>query len=195
MQAQKKSSSNVLKLIILSLLGTISFLLFFLNFPIPFLPPYLKIDFGDVPALIAALIFSPLAGIIVIAIKNGLYLVAGGGNIVGVIANFLAAAMFVTPVAILYHRYKGVKSIVSGLVTGTVIMAVGMSILNYLIILPVYVLFMGMEDMATESAKRFAVLFGILPFNIIKGIIVGALFVPLFIKMRSWIEEKQATLA
>jgi len=187
-------STKLLKLIILSLLGTISFLLFFLNFPLPFLPPYLKIDFGDVPALLAALIFSPVAGIIVVAIKNVLYLVIGGGDPVGVVANFIAAILFIMPVAIIYHKYKGVKSIVSGLVTGTIVMAVGMSVLNYLVILPVYALFMGMEEMKIASVKGFAVMFGILPFNLLKGIIVGILFVPLFIKMRSWIEKKQMEL-
>ncbi|MFP3489854.1 ECF transporter S component, partial [Staphylococcus sp. SIMBA_130] len=74
MRNTSKQSSNLLKLIILALLGTISLLLFFLNFPLPFLPSYLKIDFSDVPALMASLIFSPLAGIIVVAVKNLLYL-------------------------------------------------------------------------------------------------------------------------
>src|SRR5690625_3364006 len=186
-----QSSSRLVKIIILAVLGTVSLLLFFLNFPLPFLPPYLKVDFGEVPALLAALIFSPMAGVIVVGIKNILYLFVGGGEPVGVIANFLAANMFILPVAIFYHKYKGVKSIVSGLVTGTIVMAVGMSILNYLVILPVYAFFMGMEEMKIESVKWFAVMFGILPFNLLKGIIVGILFVPLFIKMRSWIEKKQ----
>lgn len=188
-------SKKLVKLIILALLGTISFLLFFLNFPIPFLPtPYLKVDFGDVPALIAALIFSPLAGVMVLAIKNFLYFVIGGGDPVGVWASFFAASMFILPVAFLYHKYKGIKSIVIGLVAGTIIMAVGMSVLNYLVILPIYAWFMGMEEMKIESVKWAAVVFGIFPFNIIKGIMVGILFVPLFIKMRSWIESKQTQL-
>lgn len=190
-----KQSSKLLKLIILALLGTISLVLFFLNFPLPFLPPYLKIDFSEVPALIAALIFTPMAGVAVEAIKNMLYLVvSGAGDPIGVIANFLAGVMFIVPVAVLYHRYKGVKSIISGLITGTIIMAIGMSILNYLVILPAYAWFMGWEDMS-QSAKWLAVSFGVLPFNIIKGIIVGLLFVPLFIKMKRWIEQKQTNLA
>src|SRR5699024_8826829 len=90
-------SSKLVKLIILSLLGTISLLLFFLNFPLPLLPGYLKIDFGDIPALIAGLVFSPLAGVFVIAIKNVLYLAIGGGEPVGTLSNFLAASMFVLP--------------------------------------------------------------------------------------------------
>lgn len=194
MQTPNMSSSKLVKMIILALMGTISLLLFFLKFPLPFLPPYLKIDFGEVPALIAALIFSPIAGIIVVGIKNLLYLiVSGASDPIGVAANFLSGMMFVVPVAVLYHKYKGVKSIVSGLLSGTIIMAIGMSVLNYLIILPAYAWFMGWE--MTEQVKWISVIAGVLPFNAVKGIIVGMLFVPLFIKMRAWIEQKQANMA
>ncbi|MBM7600720.1 riboflavin transporter FmnP [Virgibacillus halotolerans] len=194
MQSTNRHSSKLLKLIILSLMGTISLVLFFLNFPLPFLPPYLKIDFSDVPAMMAALIFSPMAGVIVIGIKNVLYwLVSGAGDPIGVLANFVAGLMFVVPVSILYHKFKGVKSIITGLITGTVIMALGMSVLNYFFILPAYGWFMGWE--MTEQVKWTSVLVGILPFNFIKGIVVSLLFVPLFMKMRSWIEQKQAKVA
>lgn len=194
MQDTNRHSSKLLKLIILSLLGTISLVLFFINFPLPFLPPYLKIDFSDVPAMMAALIFSPMAGVIVIGIKNVLYwLVSGAGDPIGVLANFLAGLMFVVPVSILYHKFKGVKSIVTGLITGTVVMAVGMSVLNYFVVLPAYGWFMGWG--MTDQVKATTVLVGILPFNFIKGIIVSLLFVPLFMKMRTWIEQKQAKVA
>lgn len=189
-----RTSSRLLKLILLALLGTISLLLFFLNFPLPFLPGYLKIDFSEVPALMAALIFSPIAGVIVEAIKNLLYLVVGGGEPVGVTANFLAGVLFIVPTAVLYHKYKGVKSIVSGLVAGTLLSAIGMSILNYLIILPVYAWFMGMEEMKIESVKWYTAAYFIFPFNIIKGCIVGLLFVPLYFKLQNWIEQKQTNI-
>lgn len=191
MQQKVKQSSNLLKLIILSLLGTISLLLFFINFPLPFLPPYLKIDFSDVPALMASLIFSPIAGVIVVAVKNILYLaVSGAGDPIGVAANFLAGLMFILPVSILYHKFKGVKSVITGLVTGTVTMAIGMSVLNYFFILSAYSWLMGWE--MSDQLIWTSVLVGVLPFNMIKGIVVALLFVPLFIKIRSWIEKQQA---
>ncbi|WP_010094978.1 ECF transporter S component [Ornithinibacillus scapharcae] len=190
MQQTNKQSSNLARLIILSLLGAVSLLLFFINFPLPLLPSYLKVDFSDVPAIMATLIFSPLAGVIVVAIKNVLYLAVGGGEIVGVAANFLAGALLVLPIGILYHKFKSVKSIVSGLITGTIIMAVGMGVFNYFILLPAYGLMMGWD--VTHSFMIGTIFVGILPFNIIKGIIVGVLFVPVFIKMRRWIEQQQA---
>jgi riboflavin transporter FmnP len=188
---KSKQSSKLQKLVILALLGTIALILFFINFPLPFLPPYLKIDFSDVPALMASLIFSPLAGVIVVLVKNVLYLaISGAGDPIGVLANFLAGVLFVVPVSVIYHKYhKGVKSVVTGLVTGTIILAIGMSILNYYVILPAYAWFMGWD--MSEQMVWGAVLAGVLPFNLIKGIIVSLLFIPLFIKMRSWIEQKR----
>ncbi len=191
MQKKEKHSSKLVKLVILALLGTIALILFFLKFPLPFLPPYLKIDFSDMPALMAGLIFSPMAGVVVVLIKNLLYLiVTGAADPIGIVANFLAGVMFVLPVSLMYHKFhKGVKSIVSGLITGTLIMAIGMTVLNYYVILPAYAWFMGW-DMGNQIVWG-AILIGVLPFNVIKGIVVGLLFVPLFIKMRTWIEQKQ----
>lgn len=191
----KNGSTNLVKIIILSLLGTISLLLFFLNFPLPFLPPYLKVDFSDVPAIMASFIFSPLAGVAVVGIKNGIYfLTSGSGDPVGVLANFTAGVMFTYPVAFLYHKYKkGVKTIVSGLIAGTIAMTIGMGILNYLVMLPAYALVMGWEMGPTE--KLTTIFVGIIPFNLLKGIIISILFVPLYIKMKHWIDEKRTNLA
>src|SRR5690625_1181165 len=147
-------SSRLIKIIIIALFGTISFLLFLLKFPLPLLPPYLKIDFGEVPALMAGLIFSPLAGVFVVLVKNGLYLIIGGGEPVGVTANIIAAIAFILPVSIFYHKYKNVKSIVSGLITGTIIMAISMSIFNYLVILVIYTFFIVLEMSKIELINR-----------------------------------------
>ncbi len=187
---QTKRSSKLVKLVVLSLLAALSLVLFFISFPLPLLPPYLKVDFSDIPALLAGLIFSPLAGVLVVLMKNLLYFVASGASDpIGVAANFIAGSLFIFPVAYLYHRYRGVKSIVSGLVIGTVVMAIVMSLLNYFIILPAYSLLIGME--MNETIKWISVVGGVLPFNFIKGIIVSMLFVPVFIKLSEWINQKR----
>ena len=55
--------------------------LMLLNFPLPPFPNFLFIDFSDIPALIAALIFGPVAGILVEFFKNGLdYIMTGSAN-------------------------------------------------------------------------------------------------------------------
>ncbi|MFD1020542.1 ECF transporter S component [Thalassobacillus hwangdonensis] len=184
-------SSKLFKLIVLAIFGTMSMVLMFLNFPLPFLPQYLKVDFSEVPALIAAILFTPAAGVIVEGLKNLLYLIyTGAGDPVGVVANFAAGVLFVVPVAMLYHKVKSTKGLVSGLVTGTVVMALGMSVLNYFIILPAYSWFMGWETMSAQ-VKWVTVVAAILPFNALKGIIVALLFVPLFAKLQPWMRQKR----
>lgn len=191
---QKNHSSKLTKLVVIALLSTVSLVLFFISFPLPLLPPYLKVDFSDVPALIAGLIFSPLTGVLVVFLKNALYFVLKGAtDPIGIPANFIAGAIYVFPVAYFYHKYKGVKSVVTGLVIGTIAMAIIMSVLNYMIILPAYSWVGGFE--MSSSIKLKTVLSAILPFNFIKGIIVSILFVPLFIKMREWVEQKRLQIA
>src|SRR5690625_274628 len=132
----KRTTPMLMMLTTLALLSTISLVLFFISFPLPMLPPYLKVDFSDVPALIASLIFSPLAGVLVVFLKNLLYLIfTGATDPIGVAANFIAGALFILPVSLLYHKLRTVKSIIIGLIIGTVGMTVIMAILNYFVIL------------------------------------------------------------
>ena len=70
-------------------------------------------------------------------------------------------------------------------------MASIMSLLNYLIILPAYSWVMGIDDWVTSTAKMATVMGAILPFNFIKGVIVSILFIPMFIKLQQWIEQKR----
>ena len=68
-----EQKNSVVQMVSVAMLSSIAYLLMMLDFPFPGLPPFLKIDFSDVPALIAAIIFSPIAGVIVEAIKNILH--------------------------------------------------------------------------------------------------------------------------
>lgn len=189
MMHAKRNAPTLTVITTLALFSTISLVLFFISFPLPMLPAYLKVDFSDVPALIAGLIFSPLAGVLVVFFKNLFYLIfTGVTDPIGVIANFVAGVLFILPVALLYHKFRTVKSVIIGLVIGTIGMAVIMAILNYFVILPAYAFFIGME--MNETIKWASVVAGVLPFNFIKGIIVSSLFVFLFMRLRHWIEEK-----
>ncbi|MCE3403985.1 ECF transporter S component, partial [Staphylococcus aureus] len=82
------------RLITISMLSAIAFVLTFIKFPIPFLPPYLTLDFSDVPSLLATFTFGPVAGIIVALVKNLLNYLFSMGDPVGPFANFLAGASF-----------------------------------------------------------------------------------------------------
>src|SRR4051794_31503954 len=183
---EKRKKLNVRAYVSIGMLSSIAYLLMLLNFPLPIFPNFLFVDFSDIPALIATLVFGPLAGILVEFFKNVLnYLATGSqtGVPVGHIANFVAGIVFVLPTLFVYNRLKTRKGMTIALVAGTVIMAVVMSILNYILILPAYTLLMGFPDM------RNLVVPAILPFNILKGIIMSVIFMLLFIRMQAWINK------
>lgn len=183
---KKKEKMNVKAMVSIGMLSSIAYLLMLLNFPLPPFPSFLFIDFSDIPALIAALIFGPVAGILVEFFKNSLnYLMTGSatGVPVGHIANFLAGVLFVLPTYYVYNKMKTRKGMTLALFVGTLTMAVMMSILNYIFILPAYTALLNFPDM------RNLVVPAILPFNILKGVIMSSIFMLLFIRMQAWINK------
>ena len=108
-------------LIAIAMLSSISFVLMLLAFPLPVLPAYLKVDFSDIPALIAAITMGPVAGILVAFLKNVLdWLFAGSptGVPVGHMANFVTSILFITPVYLIYRKATSSKGIMYGLRLG-----------------------------------------------------------------------------
>ncbi|OAS87431.1 MULTISPECIES: ECF transporter S component [Metabacillus] len=184
--------SKVRKHVTVGMLSSIAYLLMMLDFPFPGFPSFLQIDFSDVPALIAAIVFGPAAGLMVEAIKNILhYLIQGSatGVPVGEISNFIAGSLFILPSAYLFRRFKNLKGLLVGLAIGTLLMTVIMSILNYFVIMPAYTLFLNMPAMTSEATRQLVVA-AILPFNLIKGLIVTLLIIAIMSKMRTWLTNQ-----
>ncbi|QGQ46730.1 ECF transporter S component [Metabacillus sediminilitoris] len=181
--------SKVKKHVTVGMLSSIGYLLMMLDFPFPGFPTFLQIDFSDIPALIAAIVFGPSAGLMVEAFKNILhYLIQGNatGVPVGEMSNFIAGSLFILPSAYMFRRFKNLKGLLIGLSIGTLLMTVIMSILNYYLIMPAYTLFLNMPAMSSEATRQF-VIAAILPFNLIKGLFVTLLLVAIMSKMKNWL--------
>ncbi len=180
-------------MIAIAMLSSISFVLMLFNFPLPALPPFLKVDFSDVPALIAAVTMGPVAGVMVALFKNVLHWMFSGsptGVPVGEMANFATSILFILPVYMIYRKVSNSKGLVSGLFVGILAMAIGMSVLNYAVFLPMYTYFLNMPAL-TGSALRDTIVLGILPFNLIKGILLSLVIILLFRTMRTWLEKQR----
>ena len=183
---------NLKTFVAVGMLSSLAYVLMLIKFPLPTFPAYLTVDFSDIPALIAALLFGPIAAIVVEFIKNLIdYLMIGSeaGLPIGNLANFLAGISFVLPTYFVYKRLKTKKGMTVSLIVGTIFMAVLMSFLNYIAILPAYIFLLGWDPMTTAEIRKFAVAL-ILPFNIFKGIIITGLFMLLFTRMKAWIDKQ-----
>lgn len=175
------------QLLTITLMAVISFIIMFLELPLPIFPEFLKIDLSDLPALITGLAMGPVAGILVELLKNVLHLLRTSSGGVGELANFLVGVALILPSSIIYSKKKDVKSLAVGLFAGILLMGVVGGLANYFILLPFYKNFMPMEAIIGMANKvnpsvtdmTSLILYAIVPFNIIKGAVVTVFAVAL----------------
>lgn len=166
MKNVSKSTNLTVKL---GLLSAIALVLMFFEFPI--LPAYgfLKIDLSDIPALIGAFAFGPLAGILVEGIKNILITLLKGTQSggIGELANFIIGASFIGTAGLVYKLKKTRKTAFISLAVAIVIMSAVGVLANYFILIPLY-----FKALPTDQIIKYLV-YGIIPFNLIKGFLIS----------------------
>ncbi len=157
----KLTTKNI---VILSLLVAISVVLVYL-IHLPIIPsaPYLEYDPADIPILIGAFAFGPIAGIIITIIASGIQAltVSAASGIYGFIMHVIATSTLVIVASIIYRIKHTRIGAVIGLVCGTIAMTGIMLIANHFIT-PFY------TGMPTEAVDALLIP-AILPFNLIKA--------------------------
>lgn len=186
------TTKNMVKI---SVLGVISVVLMIFDISSWFAPPFLKLDIADLPSLIGAFAMGPMAGVIVQLLKNILHVLVEGSITggVGELSNFLVGSIFAYTAGYIYYKKKNFKNAVIGLVVGVVTMTVFATLSNYFVIFPLYAKIFGwpMEKLVGmgSAVNRFVVdyktliLFAVVPFNILKGIVVSSVTLLLYKKV------------
>ena len=150
----------------------------FLDFSVPFMPAFIKMDLSKLPALIGAFSMGPVCGILICLIKNVLHLFITTTGGVGELSNFLLGVAFVLPAGLIYRHKKSRRSALIGSLLGAVIMGVFSVVSNYFLVYPVYYNFMpeeavlGAYQVIVPSMKNILqclVCFN-MPFTIVKGL-------------------------
>ncbi len=185
-----KHTSFIARIAILSALATV---IMFFEFPLPLFPVFLKIDFSEIPALLAAFALGPWSAVMIELIKNLIHLPMSSTMGIGEVANFLVGSIFVIPVGLIYKRMKNKGGAVIALGTGILSMAVFASLLNYFALIPLYAAVLnfpvdavvGMGTQANENIVgiKSLIAFGILPFNLIKGVVVSLIVTLMYKKL------------
>lgn len=162
----------------IGILSAIAFVLMLFEFPITIFP-WLKLDVSDMPALMGAFAFGPLAGIIIEFMKNLLQLALTGTTTAGVgeLANFLIGISFVVPAAVIYKKFRTRTSAIVGMFVGTISIIIVGILANVYILLPLY----GMHMSGAELSKY--ILVGLIPINGLKAIINSVVTLALYKKL------------
>ena len=175
-----RDGSKTKKLVMIAILGGLSAVLMFFKFPIPFMPPFMEFDFAGVVELIGGFTLGPLAAFLIVLIKILVKLVLMGSTtaFTGELSNFILSCSYVIPAVIIYQHQKSKHSALWGMMVGTGVCSALAIISNMYFIIPFYSQFLGLSMEAiigmcngvnpyvTDSLTL--VLWGILPFNLIK---------------------------
>lgn len=164
-----------------AMLSAVAYLLAFVEFPAPLSPSFARMDLSDFPALIGALAFGPLSGLLIELVKNALQLLTTSTGGIGEIANFLMGASYVVTAGFIYKRHKTKKTALATCVLASVVMGIAAALANYFILLPLFESFMPLDQLIASFAeflpfihtKLDVVLFNAFPFNLLKGLVIG----------------------
>lgn len=134
------------KLAVTGVLAAVSTVLMFLSVSVPFMPPFIKLDISELPAILASFSLGPLYGVAVAFVKNlvNLPFTTTGG--IGEVSNFIISSMFVFPAGLIYMLNKNRFTAFVGSLTGSVLAASISIFTNYYIVYPVYANFIPFEN-------------------------------------------------
>ena len=178
MNTKKSLRGYTRSMAVTAIMSAVSIVLMMLEFSVPFVPSFLKLDISDFPALLTSFAISPIAGVAVCLLKNVLHLFFTTTSGVGELANFIISSAFVLPAGLIYKRFRTKSGAVVASFVGAIAAALVCIPVNYYITYPFYAKVMipmdviiGMYQAILPSVDGLleALLIFNLPFTFLKG--------------------------
>lgn len=148
----------------MGMMAAIACVLGLIRFPLLPMVPFLTYDFADIPIIVSAFAFGPVAGILITLIVSFIQaFLLGGDQLYGFIMHVISSGAFVLIASIIYNRNKTKKTAIVSLVIATIVTVILMGFANYFIT-PYYYGGEGMREMVVQLMPF------ILLFNLIKWV-------------------------
>lgn len=205
---------KLIKIIVASsIFGALSIVLYcvpFFQFSLPFAPPFLKMHFDEIPIFIAGFAYGPTSAFIIIILKGLVKLsqdIAETGGI-GVVADVIYSIVFIIPACLFYKYNRSFKGAIISILIGIVTQLLFSSVIGLYTIYPLYGFYFnpqatnydqametigtlfGAIDNSISTAKDPKIIYEfLLPFNIIKNLIVVSFVLFVYKPIRIFIEK------
>lgn len=201
---KKFSSTHYISYI--AIFSCIAGLLMLVEVPLFFAPGFYKLDLSEIPVLICTFYLGPVSGVCAEFVKVMVKLLLKGTTtaFVGDFANFAVGCSFVLPASIIYHAKPGKKTALIGMVAGTLVMTIFGSAFNAIYLLPKFsalyvmpldaIVAMGTKVNSAINSVSTLVLFAVVPFNLLKGVVVSALTFLLYKRISPILHKNDARL-
>ena len=182
-----------------AMLSALAVVLQFIEFPIPLLiPPFIKFDLSDLPPLIGAFAYGPVAGVLIEFIKNLIHCTITKSATVGELSNFILGACFTATAGLIYKHNKTKKTAIIGAFTGAIVMGLVSIVSNYFVVYPFYYKAFMPEEVvlsayqailpSVTSVLQCLFIFN-LPFTIVKGVICALIAIPIYKPLRKILKQ------
>ncbi|WP_231921698.1 ECF transporter S component [Levilactobacillus zymae] len=138
----RQQGLGVRAMVEMALFAGVAYVLMFISIPIIPIVPYMKLDLSDLVVLLGMSIFGAGGAILIAAVKELLYFVSTGldiVNFIGVLTAFIADIAFILPIsAVLKDRPRTLSRQVMAVIVGTISLTVVLSLANWWVITPLY---------------------------------------------------------
>lgn len=128
--------------------------------------PFLKLNISDVPIMIAGFCYGPITGSLIVVVKILAKCLMTSSGFTGELADLIVSVTYILPAALIYKFYKNRKGAIIGMGVGTIISTIAACLTNYFILLPMY---------HWKLSYTHTIFAGILPFNLLKNILISIL--------------------
>lgn len=186
------SHSRIQRMVGIACLAALAFILMLFEFPVIPVASYLKIDFSDVPVLVGTYLYGPLGGVMIAFLKCLIHGMIHGfsvGELIGVFSDFVSSLALLLPFAFAWRqKWSFKKQLLVGSIIATIVLTIVMSLLNLWVLTPLY---MAVWNWKSTLPVAQLVAMGVLPFNIIKGVLVTAVFAIIALRMKPWLDQHQ----
>ncbi|MGN0171127.1 MAG: ECF transporter S component [Lachnospiraceae bacterium] len=184
-QQKRTGRLNTGRLVLIAMLGGISAVLMLFEFAVPFVPPFIELDFSELAIIIGGFVMGPVEGLLIILIKILLNLVMNGTTTMGVgeLMNFCVSAFYMVPSVLIYRKLRTRKGAAISLLCGTLTVSILATLTNYFIMFPIYawaykmpmeaLVQMGSAVNPHVNSLFTMMLWAVLPFNLFKYTLVS----------------------
>ncbi len=189
------------KIAVCGMFAAIAAVLMVIEIPVPFAPPFYKLDFSELPALVATFAFGPVAGVLTEFCKIILKILFKPTStaFVGELANFAVGCSYLLPASAVYLYRKTKKSAMIAVATGTLCMTLFGTAFNAVYLLPKFaqlygmpldaIIAMGTEITPAINSVATLVVLAVAPRNLLKGGLVSVITILIYKKISPIIKE------